>query len=1016
MTAGTDEAPQLNSDLFSLSNLYLAYRKAKTEAFYENTHFHALEFTTFEQDLHRNLRRLQRRLSARSPDWSRDPVFIGDHAYLPKSIDASTWESAADGHFRALDPKSDWRQRFQDAGARASASLRLIIRPSVEFQIVSALWILRVGHLFDAKIDQKASFGNRLRRSRAVNRDERISTPGLNLTTPGLFAPYFTAYRDWREGGLQAMERAVERGDSILAITMDIEQFYHRVSPSFLLRADFLDAIGLSLAPDEIGFTSLLLEAIQTWYQRTPDADRRPQGAIPVGLSASKIIANVLLAEFDRAIVSKLKPVHYGRYVDDIFLVMSARNGEHGAKRVTSRIADELAPMIKIRRNNRGPDSLTLHLPYAKDSELVFAGRKQKIFALSSAHGADLVHHIRDQIRQQSSEYRLLPAVPATGVAMTSRALLATPNAALQADALRKADVVSVRRLGFSLLLSDIETYASDLRPESWTETRREFYGLVRRHVVTPAGFFDYFGYIPRIFGLMVSCGDFTEGGELVAELAEVANLLLETSSLGDADDRESFDLCMEHYARALLEAGIRAATMARDAKPKAGLSTLLKSLRSLHPNVKVPGTEQRLHQMTKRVLLADWGRRPYKDYWFQDQSSNESGPRIPREIEVRRQLRLGAIRQFRESAAHLKIPHWPALAFPTRPLRVDEIGLVAPNVLEDPRLLRNAIKLLRGAEVRSGAPFGFENGGGDDQVVTRFRATGRPHEKVRIAVTSIATTDAQWVAAAKGLHDRSSARYEAFNNLINRILKEPKRPHYIVMPELCMPLRWALRAARKLATNGVSLLVGIEYHPDRATRKLRNDCLVSLTTFWPGYASSVVVLQPKFEPAHEERDQLKRTLRKDNQFFRPTGMQAKPTVYDHRGFFFAPLICSDLTNLMHRNAIRGEVDALFALEWNRDIKTFAALVEASASDLHAFVIQANNRRFGDSRVRAPTVHDYQRDVVQVKGGVTDYYVLGEIDVANLRLEQQRRVSKSKSKYKPLPIGYVSSRARKMQK
>lgn len=1010
-----DDTPRLSADLFSVSNLYLAYRKAKTEAFYENTHFHALDFTKFEQDLHRNLQRLQRRLSTRSPTWSRDAAFIGDHAYLPKSIDVSGWESATDGHFRALDPKSDWRQRFLESGSRAGASLRLIIRPSVEFQIISALWILRVGHLFDATIDQKASFGNRLRRSRAVNERKRISAHGVNLTTPGLFVPYFTAYRDWREGGLQAMERSVERGDSILAITMDLEQFYHRVSPSFLLRRDFLDAIGLSLTPDEIGFTSQLLEAIHTWYKQTPDAHRRPEGAIPVGLSASKIIANVLLAPFDTAIVSKLKPVHYGRYVDDIFLVMNARDGEHGAKRITARIADELAPMVKIRKSDPGPDSLTLHLPYAEDSELVFAGKKQKIFALSSAHGADLVHHIRDQIRQQSSEYRLLPAVPSTGVAMASRALLATPNAALQADALRKADVVSVRRLGFSLLLSDIETYASDLKPESWTTTRREFYELVSRHVITPAGFFDYFGYIPRIFGLMVSCGDLQEGKQLVVELGEIAKLLLESSSLGDSDDRNSFELCMEHYARAFLEAGIRAATMARNAKPKAGLSTLLKSLRTIDPNIKIPRTERSLHALTKQVLLADWGRRPYKDYWFHEQLSDESGPRIPREMEVRRQLRLGAIRQFRESATHLKTPHWPALAFPTRPLRIDEIGLVAPNVLADSRLLRSAIKLLRGAKVRSGASFGFDGGAGNDHVA-RFEAAGRPRERIRVAVTSIGTTDAQWKAAAKGRHDRSSARYEAFNNLINRILKEPKRADYIVMPELCMPLRWALRAARKLATNGVSLLVGIEYHPDRVTRKLRNDCLVSLTTFWPGYASSVVMLQPKFEPAHEERDLLKTVLRKSNQFFYPAGLQAKPTIYGHRGFFFTALICSDLTNVEHRHAIRGEVDALFALEWNRDTKTFASLVETSANDLHAFVIQANNRRFGDSRIRAPAAHDYERDVVQVKGGVADYYVLGEIDVANLRLEQQRRVCKSKLKYKPLPIGYVSSNARKGQR
>lgn len=223
------------------------------------------------------------------------------------------------------------------------------------------------------------------------------------------------------------MEKALETGKNILAITMDVERFYHRVCPRFLLRPSFLDSVGITLTRSERQFTERLLAAIETWYERTPDFKSRPEGAIPVGLSASKIISNVLLAEFDRTVVNKLSPVYYGRYVDDIFLVLNADGTDLGAQHVTQKISAALSPIVKIKKNSGGPDSLTLHLPYAKDSELVFAGPKQKIFALSSAHGADLVHHIRDQIRQQSSEYRLLPAVPSSGIAMASRALLATP-------------------------------------------------------------------------------------------------------------------------------------------------------------------------------------------------------------------------------------------------------------------------------------------------------------------------------------------------------------------------------------------------------------------------------------------------------------------------------------------------------------------------------------------------------------------------------------------------------------
>lgn len=282
----------------------------------------------------------------------------------------------------------------------------------------------------------------------------------------------------------------------------------------------------------------------------------------------------------------------------------------------------------------------------------------------------------------------------------------------------------------------------------------------------------------------------------------------------------------------------------------------------------------------------------------------------------------------------------------------------------------------------------------------------------VRIAVTSFQTSSEQWEAAAFGNQDRSIARYRNLNELVNNILREKCRPHYIIFPELSIPLRWALRIARKLATNDVSLLAGVEYNRDRASGKLRNDCLVSLVTNWPGYRGNIARLQPKFLPAHGECEELRKLrLGHKGQLYEPMGFLAKPTVYLHGQFCFSVLICSDLTNISHRHLLRGQIDALFALEWNSDTKTFSPLVEATANDLHAYVVQVNNRIYGDSRIRSPAKVDYSRDVVQVKGGSSDYYVIGEIDYLTLRSEQRRTTENST--YKPVPIGFRMSDRRK---
>ena len=133
--------------------------------------------------------------------------------------------------------------------------------------------------------------------------------------------------------------------------------------------------------------------------------------------------------------------------------------------------------------------------------------------------------------------------------------------------------------------------------------------------------------------------------------------------------------------------------------------------------------------------------------------------------------------------------------------------------------------------------------------------------------------------------------------------------------------------------------------------------------------------------------------------------------MYVHKGFCFSILICSDLTNISHRNELRGQIDSLFVLEWNPDVKTFSSLVEAMyASDLHTFVAQVNNRAYGDKVASAlqPRL-PYERDIIQVKGGESDFYVL-RFDYHALRKEQR---SRSPRQFKPTPIGYKLSKLRK---
>lgn len=66
-----------------------------------------------------------------------------------------------------------------------------------------------------------------------------------------------------------------------------------------------------------------------------------------------------------------------------------------------------------------------------------------------------------------------------------------------------------------------------------------------------------------------------------------------------------------------------------------------------------------------------------------------------------------------------------------------------------------------------------------------------------------------------------------------------------------------------------------------------------------------------------------------------------------------------------------------------------------------------------DSRIRAPFKDSWKRDVLRVKGGITDCCVIGEIDVQALRQLQSSQCSPAKP-FKPVPDGFEIDFGRKV--
>ena len=136
-----------------------------------------------------------------------------------------------------------------------------------------------------------------------------------------LFEPYFKNYQQWRDKGIQAAKQQIDQGNNVLFITLDIKNFFHSVSVDFnRLKEDFpsnADHYYIHKLTDII--EKICIDHTRKLY---PERAESSSWILPLGLPSSGLIANWVLTDFDRDIKNATAPIYYGRYVDDIIVVI----------------------------------------------------------------------------------------------------------------------------------------------------------------------------------------------------------------------------------------------------------------------------------------------------------------------------------------------------------------------------------------------------------------------------------------------------------------------------------------------------------------------------------------------------------------------------------------------------------------------------------------------------------------------------------------------------------------------
>ena len=238
-----------------ITDLLIAYRKAKSDIFWEKSISAVDRFVNFEKNFEKNISDLFNVLKKANVEeilsYCIDSEFFINY---PKSIDFECNDEESKDFHSISSTAKEFERKLK--GCEITISSRIIGNFTVQAHILSALWINFIGHKYDAKLS-KNSYGSRLNR---LNLENGCCTneSQYNLEKNTSFQPYFIPYKEWQSNGLNSIEKSLEAKKNVMVFSLDLKGYYHNIDAKIINNDDFNNDVGLELDESEKLFNSVI--------------------------------------------------------------------------------------------------------------------------------------------------------------------------------------------------------------------------------------------------------------------------------------------------------------------------------------------------------------------------------------------------------------------------------------------------------------------------------------------------------------------------------------------------------------------------------------------------------------------------------------------------------------------------------------------------------------------------------------------------------------------------------------
>ena len=837
-------------------------------------------------------------------------------------------------------------------------SVNFFIDAPIELHILDTLWTV-----FLAKMDNDKKVLSYIVYGNTINKTALFVDDNIDFESRVLFNTYFNKYSDWRNNAFESLETQYRfKRDSVL-ISLDIKSYFYSVAFSFNDLEDYFEDHELLR---NIRYLTGIIEKAYAVYYSKISPFRRDFGwmkkrhyPLPIGLFSSMVLGNVYLNDFDKRISHMSGIIYYGRYVDDLLMVVDRTvfKGESA-----SDILDDI--FVKTGVLQKEGNNYT----FSNYKGLSVQGDKVKLLYIDHTESKAIIDIYNDTIKIVPSQ---MDPLPDSNISLSN-----FDEVAYSVENFTKEK--KIRDIGFVGIDSfKVGRFFSTL-PRKYAQidinsVRKE----IDLHIQQIEKFFTgsqsvefYSNWLNYMYFLVITEKNKQLRSFVTMLKKQIAELKAVSLDKNMYNKTKSINKRAKEYLLMHLEVCLHVALCLNFSLNQRHFPSILDQTQ------KYKNANMFDHSFVTFPLAN------YLDYEddvsFCKMSLNDIGE-YPGKIEESFKFIWSPRFIHYDELLLLLFYHYHARNKNSKNYKYEQDGLVSkfaainhikhiPFEIESEETIKIEDYLIRTIQIP-------------------FNSSQVPF-KVNVAVGSLNTSFEKCINACKNRWANVTLpEKELFFSILREsykyLSKDKNETMFLVLPELCFPIYWIYDLIRFAKRSKIGIITGLQYLADDKGR--RYNYIATILPFTTGkrkYNNAFLYIRDKNDYSPIEFEELAKSG-----FYCQNRDIAEYQIFNWKGIRLSPMVCYELTDVMARALLKGKCDFVAAPVFNPDTTYFSNIIDSTARDLHAFVIQSNTSYYGDSRVTGPYDRD-SKDIFKIKGGDNDHVVIGTINFKKFKTFQ----------------------------